>query len=159
MLLFSGVQLTDEEWLEKDRKFELMMRKKGYIIKSMVEDGSCLFRAVADQIFGDQEMHGVVRNHCMDYIVSQGLLELRTRPSFSSCFDHCTLPFICVLQAQNSDYFSQYLTEDIHEYVARKRYLGVHGNHLEIQALSEMYNRPIHIYCYSAEPINIFQVS
>jgi len=122
-----GVQLTDEEWLEKDRKFELMMRKKGYIIKSMVEDGSCLFRAVADQIFGDQEMHGVVRNHCMDYI------------------------------AQNSDYFSQYLTEDIHEYVARKRYLGVHGNHLEIQALSEMYNRPIHIYCYSAEPINIFQ--
>ena len=22
-----------------------------------------------------------------------------------------------------------------------------------------MYNRPIHIYCYSAEPINIFQVS
>ena len=71
LLLFSGVQLTDEEWLEKDRKFELMMRKKGYIIKSMVEDGSCLFRAVADQIFGDQEMHGVVRNHCMDYIVSQ----------------------------------------------------------------------------------------
>ena len=43
--------------------------------------------------------------------------------------------------------------------MARKRYLGVHGNHLEIQALSEMYNRPIHIYCYSAEPINIFQVS
>ena len=61
-------------------------------------------------------------------------------------------------QAQNSDYFSQYLTEDIHDYIARKRYLGVHGNHLEIQALSEMYNRPIHIYCYSAEPINTFQV-
>ena len=51
------------------------------------------------------------------------------------------------------------MTEDIHEYIARKRYLGVHGNHLEIQALSEMYNRPIHIYCYSAEPINMFQVS
>ncbi len=50
------------------------------------------------------------------------------------------------------------MTEDISDYVARKRFLGVHGNHLEIQALSEMYNRPIHIYCYSAEPINIFQV-
>ena len=25
------------------------------------------------------------------------------------------------------------------------------------QALSEMYGRPIHIYCYSQEPINIFQ--
>ena len=123
-----GVQLTEEEWLEKDRKFELMMRKKGYIIKTMVDDGSCLFRAVADQLYGDQEMHPSVRKHCMDYI------------------------------AQNSDYYSQYVTEDILEYVARKRYLGVHGNHLEIQALSEMYNRPIHIYCYSAEPINIFQV-
>ena len=65
-----GVQLTDEEWLEKDRKFELMMRKKGYIIKTMVDDGSCLFRAVADQLYGDQEMHGSVRNNCMDYIVS-----------------------------------------------------------------------------------------
>ena len=39
----------------------------------------------------------------------------------------------------------------------RKRFLGVHGNHLEVQALSELYSRPIHIYCYSAEPINIFQ--
>lgn len=49
------------------------------------------------------------------------------------------------------------MTEDIHQYVERKRYLGVHGNHLEIQALSEMYSRAIHIYCYSEEPINIFQ--
>ena len=124
-----GVQLSEEEWLEKDRKFEQVMRKKGYIIKLMIEDGSCLFRAVADQLYGDQEMHVSVRDQCMNYI------------------------------AQNGDYFSQYLTEDISEYVARKRYLGVHGNHLEIQALSEMYNRPIHIYCYSAEPINTFQVS
>ena len=123
-----GVQLSEEEWLEKDRKFEQVMRKKGYIIKLMIEDGSCLFRAVADQLYGDQEMHVSVRDQCMNYI------------------------------AQNGDYFSQYLTEDISEYVARKRYLGVHGNHLEIQALSEMYNRPIHIYCYSAEPINTFQV-
>jgi len=36
----------------------------------MTEDGSCLFRAVADQVFGDQEMHQIVRKHCMDYIVS-----------------------------------------------------------------------------------------
>jgi OTU domain-containing protein 5 len=62
--------LSEEEWQEKDRKFDLMMRKKGYIIKTMVEDGSCLFRAVADQIYGDQEMHSSVRNYCMDYIVS-----------------------------------------------------------------------------------------
>ncbi|KAI3798359.1 hypothetical protein L1987_33632 [Smallanthus sonchifolius] len=32
----------------------------------------------------------------------------------------------------------------------------VSGNNVEIQALSEMYNRPIHIYSYSPEHINIF---
>lgn len=35
----------------------------------MKEDGACLFRAVADHIYGDEEMHSLVRNHCMDYIV------------------------------------------------------------------------------------------
>lgn len=65
-----GINLTEEEWIEKDRRFERMMKKKGYVIKLMVEDGSCLFRSVADQIYGDQEMHAAVRSHCMNYIVS-----------------------------------------------------------------------------------------
>ena len=42
----------------------------GFLITKMVEDGSCLFRAVADQVFGDQEMHPSVRRNCMDYVVS-----------------------------------------------------------------------------------------
>ena len=36
----------------------------------MGEDGACLFRAVADQLYGDEEMHQCVRAQCMDYIVS-----------------------------------------------------------------------------------------
>jgi hypothetical protein len=40
----------------------------------MKEDGACLFRAVADHIYGDEEMHSVVRNHCMDYIVCSIIL-------------------------------------------------------------------------------------
>ena len=45
------------------------------------------------------------------------------------------------------------------DYVARKRRLGVHGNHAEIQAMSELYNRPIEVYVPSngVRPINIFQ--
>merc|ERR1719281_2218582 len=92
-----GVQLTEEEWQEKDRRFERLIKKrKGYVIKKMKEDGSCLFRAVADQIYGDQEMHAVVRDHCMNYI------------------EH------------NSDHYSQYMTETVADYVERKRFLGVH---------------------------------
>ena len=60
-------------WLfcQRDRRFEKMMRKRGFIVKPMGEDGACLFRSVADQVYGDQEMHAVVRSHCMDYIVSR----------------------------------------------------------------------------------------
>jgi len=122
-----GQTLTEAEWSEKDLRFENAMRRKGYRIKRMGEDGACLFRAVADQLYGDQEMHHCVRAQCMDYI------------------------------ERNADYYSQYVTENFEEYVSRKRSHQVHGNHLEIQALSEMYSRPIHIYCYSSEPINIFQ--
>lgn len=45
------------------------MRNRGFVVKNMKEDGACLFRAVSDQVFGDQEIHDVVRKQCMDYIV------------------------------------------------------------------------------------------
>ena len=39
-----GQTLTEAEWREKDLRFERVMRRKGYIIKPMGEDGACLFR-------------------------------------------------------------------------------------------------------------------
>ncbi|KFM79547.1 OTU domain-containing protein 5, partial [Stegodyphus mimosarum] len=121
--------MTDEELAEKERLFEEKLRKKGYSIKKMGEDGACMFRAVADQIYGDQEMHTAVRKLCMDYM------------------------------AKNSDYYSQYVTEDFEKYVQRKRSDHIHGNHIEMQAMSEMFNRHIEVYHYSSEPINIFHGS
>ncbi|CAL4066375.1 unnamed protein product, partial [Meganyctiphanes norvegica] len=122
-----GWNLTAEQWEEKERWFEKKMKKKGLIIKKMREDGACLFRAIADQVFGDQEMHGSVRKHCMDYIAS------------------------------NEDAFAPFVSENFQTYVQRKRRDDCFGNHIEIAAMSEMYNRVIEVYCYSVEPINIFQ--
>ncbi|KAJ1422193.1 hypothetical protein B484DRAFT_308075, partial [Ochromonadaceae sp. CCMP2298] len=31
-------------------------------------DGNCLFRAVAHQVYGDEELHGMVRAKCVDYM-------------------------------------------------------------------------------------------
>lgn len=118
--------VSEEEWNARDATFARCLTNLGYEVKAMHEDGACLFRAIADQVYGDQEMHYVVRSHCMDYIV------------------------------QNKDFFAPYVTEDFDKYVARKRQWHVHGNHLEIQAMSEMYNRRIEVYCYRIEPINIF---
>ncbi|KAG8003061.1 OTU domain-containing protein 5-A, partial [Nibea albiflora] len=72
-----------------------------------------------DQVYGDQDMHEVVRKHCMDYLM------------------------------KNADYFSNYVTEDFTTYINRKRKNNCHGNHIEMQAMAEMYNRPV-------EPINTF---
>lgn len=113
-----------EEWFESNLK-----EKKGLTIKRMGEDGACLFRAVADQVYGDQEMHGTVRKHCIDYM------------------------------AKNSDFYSHYVTEDFTTYLNRKRLDNCHGNHLEMQAMCEIYNRPIEVYQYSLDPINTFHGS
>jgi len=119
--------MTPEEIVSLERRFEKALRKKGLFVVKMGEDGSCLFRSVADQVYGDEEMHQLVRKLCCDYMT------------------------------KNSDYFSQYVTEDFSQYVARKRRDHIQGNHIELQALSELFARPIEVYHYSSEPINIFQ--
>ncbi|ERL94225.1 hypothetical protein D910_11506 [Dendroctonus ponderosae] len=121
--------LTDEEWQKRDELFSRYMSNLGWEIKQINEDGACLFRSIADQVYGDQDFHHQVRQDCMNYIV------------------------------QNRDFFEPYVTEDFDKYVARKRTWHVHGNHLEIQAMSELYNRTIEVYCYQIEPINIFNCS
>ncbi|VDN55874.1 unnamed protein product [Dracunculus medinensis] len=85
-----------------------------------------MFRAVADQVYGDEDMHDEVRRLCLDYM------------------------------EKNRDHFSQFITEDFDQYISRKREKGVCGNHIELQAISEIYSRAIEIYQYSADPINIF---
>ncbi|KAI8511446.1 OTU domain-containing protein 5 [Branchiostoma belcheri] len=120
--------VDDKTLMEMEARFEHALKeKKGWTIRQMGVDGACLFRAVADQVYGDQEMHSIVRNHCMDYML------------------------------KNYDYFSQYVTEDFMTYINRKRSDHCHGNHLEMVAMSEMYNRPIEVYQYSTdnEPIRV----
>ncbi|KAK7853381.1 OVARIAN TUMOR DOMAIN-containing deubiquitinating enzyme 6 [Quercus suber] len=115
---------------ERERQFEIDIRRaKGFEVKRMLEDGNCLFRAVADQVYGDSELYDLIRQMCIDYM------------------------------ERERDHFSQFITEGFTSYCKRKRRDKVYGNNVEIQSLSEMYNRPIHIYSYSTEPINIFHGS
>ena len=46
-----------------------LRRAKGLEVKKMLEDGNCLFRAVADQVYGDSEAYDLVRQMCIDYMV------------------------------------------------------------------------------------------
>ncbi|MCO5579529.1 hypothetical protein L7F22_033384 [Adiantum nelumboides] len=119
-----------EENDERERQFEVEIRRsRGLEMWRMAEDGNCLFRAVADQVYGDPEMHNETRQMCIDYMEKE------------------------------RDHFSQFVTESFSAYCKRKRRDRAFGNNLEIQAMAEMYNRPIHIFCYGSEPKNIFQGS
>ena len=73
-------------------------------------------------------------------------------------FSLTSAPFAlgCLPQAKERDHFSQFMTEDFNEYIERKRKDGCFGNNLEIQSICEIFNRPVHVYSYGADPINIF---
>jgi len=87
----------------------------------------------------------MLNKHCMDYLVcdalSLGSSEF-TKP------DHVIISVWFYLQMKNADYFSNYVTEDFTTYINRKRKNNCHGNHIEMQAMAEMYNRPVEVYQY-----------
>ena len=99
-------------------------------IEEQDTDGNCLFRSVAYQVYGEENMYHFMRQKCMDYII------------------------VC------RDYFKDFIDRDIdgniEEYCLRKRADKVWGDDIEIEALSEIYGRPIEIYAYSSQPMRTF---
>eukprot|EP00900_Chrysochromulina_parva_P026138 jgi/Chrpa1/8158/Chrysochromulina_OHIO_Genome00001633-RA len=121
--------ISAAEYVELERRFEERLRARGLHIRRMLDDGNCLFRSVSDRVYGDAEMHDVVRRLCLDHMEKE------------------------------RDHFSQYVTEDFDAYLRRKRRDRVFGNHLEIQAISEIYNRPVHVFDVRGDteaPMNTF---
>jgi OTU domain-containing protein 5 len=93
------------------------------------KDGNCLFRAIALQIYGDSSMHDDIRARCCDFM------------------------------AQDPQHFGSFIiNEGFSDYIARKRQSGVHGNNPEIQAISELFNRPVEVFTpnFVEKPMNIF---
>jgi OTU-like cysteine protease len=141
--------VSGEEDLMLARFYE-SLKKHGLEMVEQEGDGNCLFRAVSLQVYGSSENHSEVRERCLDYMAHNeehysGFIaassddEVILRPGIGSM-----TPF--------------------QSYIARKRINGVHGNHTEIQALSELFNRPVEVYtpgscvgdCVELQPINIF---
>jgi hypothetical protein len=114
---------------EVSEAFRRDLKKQGLEIVEQEGDGNCLFRAVSLQVYGDSSMHEDVRQQCLDFM------------------------------ARDVEHFGQFVVgEDFGAYIARKRQDGVHGNHTEIQAVSELFNRPVEVFtpASAAKPLNIF---
>jgi len=113
---------------ERENEFRRLLKNdRSFEIVEVEPDGACLFRSVSDQLYGDQEMHEVVRKSCCDYM------------------------------EMNQDYFQHFITENFEHYIRRKRQPHTHGNHVEIQAMSEQYCRLFEIYEYSTTPKKTFE--
>jgi len=82
-------------------------------------DGNCLFRAVADQVYGDEAAHGIVRKAATDLMA----------------FDHA--------------FFAQFVDGYFAADLRSMRADGTWGDDLEVQALADVYSRPLVIYGFS----------
>ena len=115
--------------LEQEEKFRSRLLQRKYVLHVIKRDGNCLFSSVSDQVYGTDKHSSIIREKCMDYI------------------------------EKNKFFYSQFIEggeTQIPAYIQRKRKNGIWGDNLEIQALSEIYNRPIEIYVNVDKPIRSF---
>jgi hypothetical protein len=143
---------------EVDIDFAIALRKQGLEIKEQDGDGNCLFRAISLQVYGDPSMHGDVRKQCMNFMVS-GAIPLALVAAFHfALLKSLDIPF-SIVQERDMEHFAQFVTgEPFPQYIQRKQKDGVHGNNPEIQAISELFNRPVEVFTpeNGATPLNIF---
>mmetsp|Transcript_14662 Transcript_14662/g.21575 ORF Transcript_14662/g.21575 Transcript_14662/m.21575 type:complete len:501 (-) Transcript_14662:77-1579(-) len=114
----------------EEKAFAKALKQRGLEILLQEGDGNCLFRAVSLQVYGSADMHAQIRKQCLDHM------------------------------AKDEEHFSHFVTgEAFADYIERKRQDGVHGNNPEIQAISELFNRPVEVFTpdNGATPLNIFQ--
>ncbi|KRX01602.1 Chromo domain protein [Pseudocohnilembus persalinus] len=114
---------------KKEKEFKSDLKNIDFEIYEVEGDGNCLFRAISHQIYGTEKYHQEIRNICLDYIMI------------------------------NKNYFKDFIiggVRNFEDYIQWKRSDKVWGDNLEIQALREIYERPIQIYAYSNEPMRTF---
>ncbi len=96
------------------------------MIKEIQGDGNCLYRAFADQLYGDENDYNFIKTKCFDYIEIE------------------------------KEFFSQFIALDYDDYIVRKRRDGIWGDDVEIQALSEIYSKNVEIFSHSLAPLKTF---
>jgi len=125
--------------------FKEELKKIQMKIVDIKEDGNCLYRSISHQIYGNEDYYKIIKKFCMEYLDIE------------------------------KEFFGQFINGGIgkfSEYLELKRKDGnflfiflliflfflivVWGDDIEIQAISELYDRPIEIYAYSIEPLKTF---
>ena len=112
--------------VDNEARFRAKLRTLGLGIVEQEQDGNCLFRSISHQLYDTGDYHRLVRETCMRYIDGEAA------------------------------YFRAFVVGDFDAYVTRMCQPGEWGDHVEIQALSEVYDMPIEIYAYSTHPLRTY---
>ncbi|CAN9509356.1 unnamed protein product [Ophioblennius macclurei] len=115
-----GVRSADERGAE--RSMDEYLRSKGLVRKRIAKDGSCLFRAVAEQVLHCQNLHTEIRARCVDFL------------------------------KQNRSDYEAFIEGDFEDYLFKLRDPQHWVGEVEIHALSVMYKRDFLIFQEPGRP-------
>ncbi|OMJ95161.1 hypothetical protein SteCoe_1535 [Stentor coeruleus] len=113
-----GRRFNDQQWKTEKFKLKQQLNKFGLDIKEISGDGNCLFRAISDQITGNENSHSEYRVLAIEFM------------------------------RENSEDFSPFVEDDepFDDYIKRMSKLGTWGGNMELQALSLVLNVNIKIH-------------
>ncbi|XP_030630786.1 OTU domain-containing protein 4 [Chanos chanos] len=120
----SNMQTNDDR--EHEKLMDEHLKANGFYRKKIAKDGSCLFRAVAEQVLHCQGLHTKVRAACVNYL------------------------------RQNRDLYESFIEGDFEEYLERLQDPQSWVGQVEITALAELYKHDFVIYQQPGQPpVNI----
>lgn len=115
-----------------EQSFEERMEAHGLHVVEMVGDGNCLFRAVSHQMYLNEDRHVELRALCCDFMI------------------------------RHRDRYESFCSTNFDEYIKHLRKDGTWGDHLEIKALEEIFDRLIIIYNSDSKlitPMNLININ
>ncbi|KAK4053642.1 hypothetical protein OIO90_003881 [Microbotryomycetes sp. JL221] len=113
--------LDGSDPLQEEKVLKAQLSQNGLYLANTLGDGNCLFRALSDQMMGNESSHAIIRHQVCEYL------------------------------AQNADRYSPYVDEDsvpggFQGHVASMRQLGTYGTDIELTAFSHLYKRSIKVF-------------
>ncbi|GAA5870518.1 hypothetical protein JCM3774_003697 [Rhodotorula dairenensis] len=113
-------KLIEDPELE-EKVLSAQLREAGLYAANILGDGNCLFRALADQLYGSPSMHLAIRHEICDYL------------------------------AVNADRYRLFVDEDsvkggFDGHVREMRQPGTYGTNIELSAFVARYRRPVKVY-------------
>ena len=124
----SSSSVTVTPTSSEETYFKTLLASQSMLIREQIADGNCLFRSVSFALYGHSDAHSIIRATCVHYM------------------------------ALEQTYYQSFITEPFADYIVRMSQDGTWADHCEIQALSEIYDRPIQIFAYSLQPLKTFNV-